>query len=289
MGSVEGFATAPASASGPSAGAADALGVRYGRPVDLGTGAVGPVIETMLRHRSVRGYLDRPLPRGTLELLVAAAQSAATSSNLQAWSVVAVEDSERKARLSVLANDQAHIRECPLFLAWIADLSRLDRTASERGETAGANRYLEMFLVATIDAALAAQNAALAAESLGLGTVYIGAMRNHPEEVAAELNLPPDSVALFGLCVGYADPARLSTVKPRLPQPAVLHRERYSTEGEPEAVAFYDTAMRAFQASQKMPEVGWAGHSSKRVAGPQSLSGRDRLRDALTALGFGLE
>jgi len=269
--------------------AAGALAARYGHPVELAGSPLNPVIDALLAHRSVRAYLDRPLAPGTLEALIAAAQSAATSSNLQAWSVVAVEDKARKARLSVLANDQAHIRECPLLLVWLADLSRLDRTASALGAAAGANRYLEMFLVATIDAALAAQNAAVAAESMGLGTVYIGAMRNHPEAVAAELGLPPDSVAVFGLCVGHPDPERPAAVKPRLAQSTVLHRERYSTDHEAQAVKAYDSAMRAFQASQRMPEVDWSRHSTNRVAGPQSLSGRDRLREALTALGIRLD
>ena len=58
-------------------------------------------ISSLLTHRSVRSYLSKPLPKGTLETLIAAAQSAASSSNLQLWSVVAVEDPARKERLSV--------------------------------------------------------------------------------------------------------------------------------------------------------------------------------------------
>ncbi|MEI7447408.1 MAG: NADPH-dependent oxidoreductase [Burkholderiales bacterium] len=248
-----------------------------------------PVLETLLAHRSVRAYLPDALPEGTLETLVAAAQSAATSSNLQAWSVVAVEDAARRARLSELVGGQAHVREAPLFLAWIADLSRLARTAEGQGRTAGANRYLEMFLVAAVDAALAAQNAVVAAESMGLGTVYIGAMRNRPDEVAAELRLPQGAFAVFGLCVGRPDPSRPASVKPRLAPRTVLHRETYATDGEPEAVAAYDETMRAFQRSQHMTEQAWSAQSSQRVAGPESLSGRHRLAALLKAQGFGLE
>ena len=67
--------------------------------------------------------------------------------------------------------------------------------------------WLETFLVASVDVALAAQNAVVAAESIGLSTVYIGAMRNEPEKVADLLGLPPQCFVLFGLCVGYADRA----------------------------------------------------------------------------------
>ncbi|XXT12496.1 nitroreductase family protein [Sorangium sp. So ce367] len=70
------------------------------------------VIEALLGHRSVRRYAPKPLPEGTLELLVAAAQSAPSSSNLQLWSVLSVEDAERRRRLSELAGGQAHIRAC---------------------------------------------------------------------------------------------------------------------------------------------------------------------------------
>lgn len=269
---------------------AQALAQRYGHPLAAWP-SVGPdaVIESMLAHRSVRGYLDTPLPAGTLPTLIAAAQSAPTSSNLQTWSVVAVQDPERKARLAELAGGQAHIRECPLFLVWLADLSRLDRTAQAIGEAAAANRYFEMFLMASIDAALAAQNALVAAESMGLGTVYIGAMRNQPERVAAELQLPEKVVAVFGMCVGYPDPARLSGVKPRLDQEVVLFHERYGAASETARVSEYDERMLAFQSRHGMPATNWSRQSSSRVAGPQSLSGRDRLKQALAARGFGLE
>ena len=263
---------------------------RYGDlPDGLALEGITAVIAQQLAHRSVRAFVGKPLPAGTLDLMMAAAQSAATSSNLQTWSVVAVQDAARKARIAEWTNGQAHVREAPLFLAWIADLSRLDRSAQRLGRKADANRYMEMFLVAAIDAALAAQNAVLAAESLGLGTVYIGALRNQPALVAAELGLPSRAFAVFGLCVGYPDPARPASVKPRLPTAAVLHHERYASDGEPAMVAAYDEVIQAFQASQKMPAAAWSRQSAERVAGPQNLSGRHQLVGQIRDLGFGLE
>lgn len=246
-------------------------------------------IGSLLSHRSIRAYKSDALPPGTLETLVAAAQSASTSSNLQTWSVVAVEDANRKEKLSQLANNQAHIRQCPLFLVWLADLARLTHVAESRSLPHEGLDYLEMFLMAAIDAALAAQNAVVAAESLGLGTVYIGAMRNHPESVAEVLELPPHVFAVFGLCVGYVDPAVEAAIKPRLPQAAVLHRETYKLTEQDEDISFYNQVMKDFYNSQQMNVPGdWAEHSAKRVAFAESLSGRDRLRSALLSLGFEL-
>lgn len=244
-------------------------------------------LDTLLSHRSVRAYLSDSLPPRTLETMIAAAQSASTSSNLQTWSVIAVEASDCKNRLSQLAGGQAHIQQCPLFLVWLADLARLHHIAEQRGLPDAGLDYLEMFVTATIDAALAAQNAVIAAESLGLGTVYIGAMRNHPEEVAALLNLPPQVFAVFGLCVGYPAPTQPTAIKPRLPQPTVLHRETYNLTGQEAEIAQYNQTMRSFYTQQQMSVGGdWSEHSVKRVSGGAALSGRDRLRETLHKLGF---
>ena len=274
----------------PSQNMSAALNARYGKDAPQASLPTTAVLDSMLAHRTVRAFDSRPLPAGTLEAMMAAAQSAPTSSNLQTWSVVAVEDAGRRERLSKLSGNQAQIRECPLLLVFLADLSRNDRLAERAGESAGANPSFEMFLVAAIDAALAAQNALVAAEAMGLGTCYIGAMRNHPEAVAAELGLPPDVSAVFGLCVGWPDAARpAAAVKPRLTQEAVLFRERYDSSTEAALLERYEPEMRAFQASQGIAEVGWSKTVRARVKGIEGLSGRHVLKETLERMGFGLK
>jgi nitroreductase len=246
------------------------------------------VLETILGHRSVRGFLPHRLPTGTLELLIAAAQSASTSSNLQFWSVVAVEETERKSRLADLAGQQQFIRDAPLLLVWLVDLSRLDRIAVEHQALVEGTHFLEEFIVAVVDAALAAQSALIAAESLGLGAVYIGAMRNLPERIAEELRLPPHVFAVFGMSIGYPDPAKETGIKPRLPQSVVLHRERYSVAPRSEAIDGYNATMRAFQREQGMKAIDWTQQCFNRVKDAEALRGRDRMREALRNLGFEL-
>lgn len=263
---------------------------RYGDDAAPASFAWSPLIEQLLSHRSVRAYLPDPVTDAQLAAIVAAAQSASSSSNLQAWSVVAVRDPARRAALAEFAGGQAHVRDAPLQLVWLADLARLRRIATQLERPSAGLDYLEMFLVGVIDAALAAQNAVAAAESLGLGTVYIGGMRNRPEDVATLLGLPDEVVAVFGLCVGTPDPARPAAVKPRPPQSVVLHHETYSLAAQDEGIASYNDTMAKFYASQQMKVHGtWAVHSAKRVAGPETLSGRDRLVAALKARGFRLD
>jgi nitroreductase len=261
---------------------------RYRVSVSTAT-QLNETLEVLLSHRSVRAYLPEALPDGTVETLVAAAQSASSSSNLQVWSVVAVEDTARKARLAEFAGGQKHILEAPLFLLWLVDLHRLTALGAARGEPAEALDYLESFLLGAVDTAIAAQNAVVALESLGLGAVYIGGIRNKPAEVAAELGLPPHAFALFGLAVGRPDPARPASVKPRLPQDVVLFKEQYNWgEAQQAGIAAYNERLRTFQREQGLRQQDWTAQAGTRVRNAGALSGRDILHQVLHSLGFTL-
>ena len=263
-----------------------ALALRYGASEIPPAGPWNEHIDLLMSHRSVRGYLPDPVPEGTLETLVAAAQSAATSSNLQTWSVIAVTDPVKKAAFAKIASNQKHIEQCPLFLVWLADLSRNERMGVEEGVELASLPYLETFLVAAIDAALAAQNATVAAESLGLSTVYIGAMRNDPIQVGELLGLPAGTMGVFGLCVGYADPKAANEVKPRLPQSVVLHHETYGTPDESRLRAAYDAEMGAFSRRNEMAQDSWTQRVIKRMGTLSAMNGRDKLSEIVKAMGF---
>ena len=161
-----------------------------------------PTIEQIYRHSSVRRYRSDPVPVELVEQVVAAGQRASTSSNLQTFSVVAVTDADTRARLAALSNNQVQIVQAPVFLAWCADFSRLERVCRRRGCELEAG-YVESFLVAAMDAAIASQTAALAAESLGLGICYIGAIRNHPAEAIELLELPHLVCPVTGMTLGW--------------------------------------------------------------------------------------
>ena len=267
------------------------LAQRYGAARIPGISGLNDTLEHLLAHRSVRRYLPRPVSDQTLEFLVAAAQSAATSSNLQLWSVVTVADPERRRELAKVAGGQAHVAQSPLFLVWLADLHRVSEIADRRGTSKGGIPYLETFLSAVVDTALAAQNAVVAAESLGLGTVYIGAVRNQPNRVAEILSLPPNVFAVFGMCIGWPDPEIQTAIKPRLPQEVVLHRDVYrSVENHLRSLEVYDREVIAFQRRTKSSsQKSWTEKAAESIATVQALGGRHVLRDELLARGVGLK
>jgi FMN reductase (NADPH) len=251
-----------------------------------------PTIEQIVRHASVRRYKPDPLPAETVEKIIAAGQRSSTSSNLQAYSVVAVTNPGTRVRLAELCGDQGFIAEAPVFLAWCADLGRLDRISQMRGyhqDTA----YVESFLVAVVDAAISMQTAALAAESMGLGMCYIGAIRNEPDQVIELLGLPRLVFPVSGMTLGW--PAVEPRIRPRLSLQAVLHWERYDVGGEEKALRAYDQAMvqtGIYQGRQvpvpgvegEVEDYGWSEHSARRVSKPKRTS----LRRVLEQQGFGL-
>jgi len=263
-----------------------ALVRRYGPSALPPSGPWNEVIATMLDHRSVRGYKPDPVPSGTLETLIAAAQSAATSSNMQWTSVVAITDPAKKKVLAEIAGNQKHIEQCPLYLCWVTDMTR--NVAIGRAEKVEFEvmPWLETFLVASIDVALAAQNAVVAAESIGLSTVYIGAMRNDPERVAEVLGLPQQCFVLFGLCIGYATEQAAGEVKPRMPQAMMLHRERYDDSNAHALRKVHDSEMIRFSQRHELQAGTWTQRVLNRLGPIKSMNGREKMRAALARLGF---
>jgi nitroreductase len=263
--------------------------LRYGGEAPIEPPAVwNEVLAQQLAHRSVRSYRPDPVSDETLTALVAAAQSAPTSGNLQLWSVVAVRDQARRARLAELAGEQDFIAQAPLLLVWLADLARARQVTERIGQASseGAD-FVEAALLGFVDVALAAQNAALAAESLGLGTVFVGAIRNRPLEVAAELDLPANVFPVFGLTVGRPDRYDETTVKPRLPQQAVLHHEQYALEPQAAHVEAYEQLLNRYYAAAGLPQ-SWVRRVAARFGSVAGLNGREHLREALRVRGFQL-
>ena len=231
-----------------------------------------PVLESLLGHRSIRAFQETPLAKGIVPLLVAAAQSAPTTAHIQPWSVLVVEDAELRNKLAELSGGQPHIRQAPLFLVWLLDFARLRRIAQRHGINPEGLSSLGTFEFGLGDALIAAQNTVVAAESLGLGTVYIGAFRRRTEEVWSLLDLPKEVLPVVGLAVGYPDPSKPSAVKPRLPQHLVAHHERYDEALLETDLEAYDQRFQDFLASQGQPRVPWTQQTAERIAAPDTFS-----------------
>lgn len=201
------------------------------------------VIELLQSHRSIRKFQDREVDQSIVEELVRAGQGAATSSFIQACTVIQVNDPQAREKLCRAAAGQQYVREAPVFLVFCADMQR-HRLACDMHQANMLSGFTEQFLTASVDCALFAQNVLVGAESLGLGGCYIGAIRNKIGEVDVLLDLPELVYPIFGMCLGY--PAQDPEVKPRLPVEVILKQEAYSNAGDRQLIESYDLRVRGY-------------------------------------------
>lgn len=299
---------------------ADLLATRYGRPVPFTPPTWNSTLNTQLSHRSVRQWLPQDIDDATLRTIIAAAQSAPSSSNKQVVSVIAVRDKAAKQGLATIGRQMsAHILHAPITLVWLIDFSqarflaerenaRGSQDESEIPETTaapdhgvpiipptdlGALEYLDEPMMAAMDIGIAAQNAAIAAASLGLGSVYLGSLRNDIDAVRQILDIPDTVIPFVGLELGYPDPEENADVKPRLPMDLFLHEDRYhrreTPEGERERAELldrYDEALASYF-SRYGSHPRWSTQILSRFSGAATEKTHRRfLRSIMEKAGF---
>lgn len=241
-------------------------------------------IKTILEHRSVRSFLEKNLSDEQIRLIVESAQSASTSSFVQAYSIIGIKDPIKKEKLARLSGNQAYVAKNGHFFVFCLDLHRLHLAAKMEGmEDTNVLESLsstEMYTVGVVDTALAAQNASIAAESMGLGICYIGGLRNELYQVSALLKIPDYVVPLFGLCAGYVDDR--TEKKQRLPIEAIYHEEEYiNDEKMSEQLHAYNQDISNYykQRTNGKREDRWTEMMAKKLTNPQRLYLKQYLLD----------
>jgi len=239
------------------------------------------VIELLKQHRSIRKFRPDPIDQDTVDALVEAGQCAATSSFIQACTVIQVDDPELRSQLAECAGNQIYVATAPRFLVFCADMRRHQLACQMHGAEMQSG-YTEQFLTASLDCALFAQNVAIAAESLGLGLVYIGGLRNRIERVSTLLELPELVYPVFGLCLGYPD--QNPEIKPRLPLNVVLKRDRYDDSQDHDAIAEYDEQVLEYYRTRTggSKEMTW----SEQISGMLIKEARPHMLPFLHSRGF---
>ena len=205
------------------------------------------VIELMKAHASVRDYKEKQLSREEVSELVAAAQHAATSHFVQAYSIVWVTDPEKRKKLGELSQNAKQMEGAGAVFLMCADYNRLQHAGKMQGQEIVFD-YAENLIVAVTDVGLLAQNLALAAESKGYGICYIGGVRNNMEAISELVGLPEGVFPVYGLTVGV--PNEANGVKPRLPVEAILHENEYDEAKYETILPEYDNTIQAYYASR---------------------------------------
>lgn len=188
------------------------------------------VLKQLYDRKSVRVYEDRPVPEDVKQAVLAAAVQAPSAGNMALYTILDITDGELKKKLSVSCDNQPFIATAPMVLIFCADYRRWYDVFCQAVESVRKPDLGDLFL-AQADALIAAQNAVVAAQSLGLGSCYIGDITENFEYHKELLHLPQYVVPAAMLCMGY--PTRQQLSRPKPPRHAVsclVHENGYQME-----------------------------------------------------------
>lgn len=202
----------------------------------------GDELLRMLAHSSHRKWAQREVSQDLLDVLFACALSAPSKSDLQQADIVHVAD---RALIKAVADDipdMPWINDAPVFLVFCGNNRRIRQIGQWRGKPF-VNEHLDHFMNAAVDAGIVLAQFIRAAEAVGLVTVPVSAIRNHPEKTSELLGLPDAVFPVAGLCVGY--PLEQGRIMPRLPLSVTTHLNRFDETGLKEQIDAYDQRRHA--------------------------------------------
>ncbi len=181
-------------------------------------------MDTILNHRSIRKYKSDPIPQEILENILDAGIRASNTGNMQVYSILVTKDSLIRQKLWEAHFKQGMVLQAPVHLTFCADFNRFSKWCKYRQADPGYDNFLS-FLTGAIDALLAAQNCAIAAEKSGLGMCYLGTVTWMADRIIKILELPKLVVPVAAFTIGYPDDNPGLT--DRLPRNGVVHQEKY--------------------------------------------------------------
>ncbi len=183
-------------------------------------------IDTLLSHRSIRNYSDKEIDDVTLDLILKAACNGSTTGNMQLYSIIITRDKEKMKAMAPFHFNQPIATNAPLLLTFCADFNRFYKFCEYRDAETDAYDNIQSYHWAVIDAIIAAQNACVAAESLGLGICWLGTITYNVDKFIDFLQLPERVIPVACISVGY--PASDPGLTDKLPVEAFIHQETYS-------------------------------------------------------------
>lgn len=204
-------------------------------------------IDVQLGHRTIRSFQDREVPADQVATLLDVARHAATSTFYQQRTIIQIKDPAIREEVYKSSKQPYVGGSAGELFIFVVDLARNAYIRQQNGASLAPLESTALFMQAMEDTMLAAQNMAVAAESLGLGVCYLGSVRREAPRLIRALNLPKYTFPSVGMLVGY--PAQSPQMKPRLPRELTSVVDQYPDFSSPEAqelLANYDETIQTY-------------------------------------------
>ena len=194
-------------------------------------------MKLLFERSSCRSFLNKRIPQEVLNAVLEAGTHSATAGKLQPYSIIKIENLENKLKMAEMCG-QSFIGRAPVLLLFCLDLHRNERWAKLEVAPFSATSSFRHFWVSFQDTLICAQSICTAADSMGLGSVYIGTVIDHPGDIERMFKLPKGVFPVVLLCLGYvkvrAKPAN------KLDPEVVVHSEYYSELEDQQLLSAYD-------------------------------------------------
>ena len=268
---------------------------RYGKSsiLDFSNINIPDLLKTIISRSSVRKFSDKLIPKELLTILLTAAQSAPSKSNLQQYSILIMQDETIKMKVADLIGNTKWALSAPVFLLFLADIRRNINITNNKGYD-HKNNNVDTFMNAVIDSALSMQSLICAAEASGLGVCPISMIRNIIDEIKNICQLPKGVFPIAGLALGWPD--EKAPISIRMPQDIIIHNNYYNEDNLTKKINDYDK--RVFKVAPILEKqqrhvdvygVAKKGTWSENIARQLSLPERNNFKAWLKDNGINLE
>ncbi|OJG77935.1 hypothetical protein RV10_GL002161 [Enterococcus pallens] len=198
----------------------------------------------MKNHRTYRDFDENyQLTDEELQQILDASRQAPSWMNGQMYSIIVIKNPDIRQKFVEMNPGNPHMLKSSVFLLFAADLKRTQKVSEHYQVDYPISEGIDPLITAVTDTALALQNAVIATESLGLGSVVVGSIRKDIKKISELLNLPDYVLPIAGLSIGK--PTVEMQVKPRLPEKVVVHYDGYQ-DYDYQEIEEYDQTMEIF-------------------------------------------
>ncbi len=196
-----------------------------------------PTLKLLIERGSCRNFTNKKIPPKVMDYILRAGVHAATGGNLQPYSIIKIENARTNKKLAAMCH-QPFIGQAPVNLLFCLDWRRLERWAKLEVAPFTANNSFRHFWISIQDSMICAQNICTAADSLGLGSVYIGTVMEFFPTLKKMFKLPKGVFPVVLLTMGY--PKIKPKPRKKLPPSVVVHSERYSELTDADLIKAFD-------------------------------------------------
>lgn len=243
-------------------------------------------IDRQLNHRTIRAFKDEPLTKDELTTLYQVASQTPTSNFFQQFSIIHVTDPQVRAQIRDIAK-QKYVGANGDLLIFIVDLYRNQQIRQQLGNNDGRLHTMDVFMQAVEDTTLAVQNVLVAAESMGLGGVILGSIKNDPVKLIKVLGLPKMTMPWLGLQLGHPD--QEPQLKPRLPLDLVAFEDHYPKGFKLDQFKDYDSRVtQYYDLRDTNKRIDSFTHQINGAKLNDQMSQRDDINEALFNQGLAM-